>query len=104
MQYACDQCDYKDTKEESLNDHKHSQHEIRNYQSKQCDYKAVTRSGLNDHEKSIHNKQPEVTQEARNTIKKPKYISKRIPCSICAKKFNKKETFEAHMKKYHGKK
>ena len=32
---------------------------------------------------------------------KPKYVSKRIQCEKCEKKFNKNETFKTHMKKVH---
>ena len=33
-----------------------------------------------------------------------KYVSKRIKCDNCEKKFNKTETFEKHMKQVHGSK
>ena len=107
LQYMCDQCDYKDTKEDSLNDHKQTQHKSSNHQCNQCDYNATTRSSLDDHKKSIHEKQPEVIEvilDTRKEIKKQKYVSKRIHCDVCDKKFNKKETFETHTRKYHSEK
>ena len=55
----------------------------------QCDYKDETEGGLKKHKESIHEK-------------KPKYVSKRIQCNKCDKKFNKKETFKTHMKKIHN--
>ena len=35
------------------------------------------------------------------SIQRKKYTSKRIKCDICDKRFNKRETFQKHMKQIH---
>ena len=40
-------------------------------------------------------------QEENLIPKKVKYVHKRIQCENCNKKFNKIDTFRAHMQKYH---
>ena len=44
----------------------------------------------------------ELSEKAcESAIKVKERVSKRIPCEKCDKKFNKKETFNAHMMKIH---
>ena len=59
------------------------------HQCNQCDYKDETKGGLTKHKESIHDN-------------KSKYVSKRIQCENCEKKFNKRETFKIHMEKFHS--
>ena len=38
----------------------------------------------------------------KNTLSKTTQKSKRLSCTFCEQKFNKKETYEKHMMKAHG--
>ena len=91
VRYPCDQCNYVATTKGSLSEHTQSYHETPKFNCNQCDYMASTKTNLNKHKEDIH----EVKE-------KVKYVSKRIKCEKCEKKFNKKETFMAHMNKFHG--
>ena len=54
-------------------------------------------------EKNILKKEKESTHGkiSEKSIHGKKYVSKRIQCENCDKKFNKTETFRAHMNKHH---
>ena len=84
--YKCDQCEHIATTKGSLEMHKGTHHI---HQCNQCDYKDETKGGLTKHKESIHDN-------------KSKYVSKRIQCENCEKKFNKRETFKIHMEKFHS--
>ena len=43
----------------------------------------------------------EVTKEIKGVKETRKYVSKRITCDKCDKRFNKQETYIKHMKKFH---
>ena len=44
-----------------------------------------------------------MSESNENFQKKKKYVPKRIQCAKCQKKFNKKETYETHVKTQHKK-
>ena len=76
------------------------------YQCNQCDYKDASQGNVNKHTKSIHDPQENMIEKNmiesnENLQKKKKYVPKRIQCAKCQKKFNKKETYETHVKKQH---
>ena len=56
---------------------------------------------LNRHKEMNHNSIKFNGDKAKSTIKKQKYISKRIKCEHCDKQFNKRETFDKHFMKIH---
>lgn len=89
--YPCDQCNYAATTKCSLNEHTQSYHEAANFTCNQCDYTASIKTNLNKHKEDSHEEK-----------EKGKYVSKRIICDKCDKKFNKKETFRVHMNKFHA--
>ena len=89
IRYSCDQCEDKATTKEALIEHKKRHHDNNIFDCNQCDYTAETKGDLKKHTELIHDK-------------KNKYVTKRIQCQYCEKKFNKKETFKTHMKKFHN--
>ena len=60
------------------------------YDCDECDYKATTKESIKTHIQSFH-----------KGNQKKIYVSKRIKCNLCDKKFNKKETYYKHMKVDH---
>ena len=57
-----------------------------------------------EHISDSHEEVPSEKKEESNAEKivpRAKYISKRFQCQFCVKRFNKKETFITHMKKFH---
>ena len=64
------------------------------FSCEQCEFTSGSVTLIERH-KNIEHKTP-ISQ--RNT-----YRSKRLNCEHCEQKFNKKETFNRHMKKFHGK-
>ena len=52
--FACEQCSYKATKQDHLNQHIKSIHEGVKYPCDQCNHKATTPSDLRKHVKSVH--------------------------------------------------
>ena len=76
-------------------------------QCDQCEYKTASKAMLR-----MHNRKEHIEQEGEKEIevnvvqnmtkeKTKKYISKRIKCEICDKKFNKETTYQKHMKSDH---
>ena len=59
------------------------------YACDQCSFKATSEIVLKTHKIMHHERKVE------------KKVSKRINCDYCEKRFNKKETFNQHMKKDH---
>ena len=59
-----------------------------------CEFKSASEALLRRHDKSHH-------KETKATSSKKVYTSKRLKCNMCAKKFNKLETFDKHMKTFH---
>ena len=99
--YSCNQCDFKAKIKENLKKRQSTVHEKRMYQCNQCDYKDASQGNVNKHTKSIHDPQENMIESNENLQKKKKYVPKRIQCSKCEKKFNKKETHETHVKTQH---
>ena len=77
IDYSCDQCEYMARTKGSLASHKQSVHKTLSYKCNQCDHKEKTEENLTKHQESVHEKKG-----------KPKYVSKRIQCDKCEKKFN----------------
>ena len=107
IQFHCDQCNYKAATKSNLIVHEKTVHEKMKFHCYQCNYTATTKTNLIEHVESNHNHKNMVNIEADNktdktdtTVKKT-YISKRIKCKICVKKFNKEETYLKHMKQDH---
>ena len=84
-----------------------SSHNEREYICNQCDNKEDNKEDYEKHMK-VHKTQKENETENNdvksqsNKVNKPKYVSKRIKCNMCDKKFNKKDTFQKHVMKIHG--
>ena len=97
-------CDFKAANKASLNSHVHSTHES-THDCNVCDFKATDKVSLERHIQSTHEDDITSTQNmisdarARREIKSK---SKRINCDKCQMRFNKEQTFQAHMKKVHG--
>ena len=91
MVHNCDKCNKRFTDDAGLKQHKESSHEEKQYKGDQCERKATTKTKVDTHTKTVH------TDKMNN---KSQYVSKRIKCEICQRKFNKKETFENHKKQY----
>ena len=85
---SCDQCEYNAATKGALIEHKKIHHTNNTFHCNQCDHMSETKDGLQKHTEFIPDKK--------------KYVTKRIQCQKCEKKFNKKETFNTHMKKYHN--
>ena len=104
ISYECNMCDHKTVSKTNLKMHMERTHEESQHPCRQCDHKATTNTKLKDHIKSIHEMQTKDRYE--NTTKKikttSKYISKRIQCTKCDKRFNKPETFKKHTEMQHG--
>ena len=115
----CDQCDYKSASKTLVMRHQKAAHFASDYSFDQCEYMARTKGSLASHKQTVHNtisfkcnqcdhkEKTEVNikkhQESAHEKKgKSKYVSKRIQCEKCEKKFNKSETFKTHMKKVHN--
>ena len=79
-EFACEQCDYKATSKTLLKTHTDRDHE---FTCEKCDYKSSTKIQLKSHSDTAHK-------------------NKRIACDYCERKFNKKETYEKHMKQDHA--
>ena len=115
--FSCNQCEYKSKEESELKTHIEQNHDNAEWQistqefiedsrtrrnlpnaekekmlnCKDCDWTTGSTTLLNRHIKSCH----EGNQESK------KYISKRIKCQQCEKKFNKEETYTRHMVSAH---
>ena len=84
-----DQCAKSNGKAETLKQHNNTVQEKAQYTCDQCDFNEISKTSVSEHVESVHN----------DTKKdKTQYVSKRIKCEECGKKFNKKETFEKHRK------
>ena len=88
--FTCDQCEYQAMSKTHLNRHIESVHKQPQPQHKcsKCDYKSPSKAVMIQHNEIIHKKQH--------------CVSKRIRCGNCEKKFNKRETYEKHMRLIHG--
>ena len=102
IQFHCAQCNYKAATKSNLIGHEKTVHEIAKFYCYQCNYTATTKTNLTEHVESNHKNMMnrEVVNNTDITTKNT-YISKRIKCKICVKKFNKEETYLKHMKQDH---
>ena len=123
--YSCNQCEYKAALEESLKTHIESVHENetvedvcstqnmiedararkggqKTQQCDQCEYKTSSKAMLSRHKRNeyveLENEtEVKVVQNIASEIQKTKkYVSKRIKCYACDKKFNKESTYLKH--------
>ena len=69
------------------------------FKCEQYDYSSSSKTLLKRHINTIHVQSKNMLKDKEN---KSGTSSKRIHCTYCDKKFNKKETFEKHMKTFHG--
>ena len=106
----CNKCEYKANTKENLHKHIAECHEESEIKCNQCDHKAITKQDLNKHidlthiDNNINNNENDNDDEKipSKNRRSQKYISKRIKCQKCDKKFNKKETYQKHVNKIHG--
>ena len=103
--YQCNQCEHKAKSTASLIMHKETIHENQGIYCDQCDHKAATENDLHRHTKLSHEenliKCPQVETNSHRSKAKSKYVSKRIQCPKCDKRFNKNDTFMKHQEKYY---
>ena len=69
-------------------------HQSNKFPCDQCTYIAQNNPDLKLHVDKQHMNNKDLPPRTQKT--------KRISCNICEQKFNKKETYEKHMKKVHG--
>ena len=124
-EFHCEKCEYKSSSKTLLNNHKTYQHknekEISHIEDKTstrdqienetetkirkrftcevCTFKSTNENSLKMHINTNHAQENKI--RASKTDNKRK--STRIQCEMCDNKFNKKETFEKHMKIVHQK-
>ena len=86
-----------------LNQHKESSHEGNKSTCDQREYQAASTTNLEQHINREHQKiSGNAKNEARSQTTKKPYMSRRLQCDGCDKKFNKEETYKKHMKQVHG--
>ena len=76
------------------------QQNIKLFNCEKCEYKSGSETLMKRHNEVTHDQQTGIS----NKIERKAYISKRLKCSLCDKKFNKKATYESHVKRIHGEK
>ena len=82
-----------------------SLHEGSIYASTVCENTAIEKTNRYTQEVNIHENENDITstQNMINDARERRKIkSKRIHCDECQMRFNKDQTFKAHMKKVHG--
>ena len=74
------------------------QQNIKLFNCEKCEYKSGSETLMKRHNEVTHDQQTGIS----NKIERKAYISKRLKFSLCDKKFNKKATYESHVKRIHG--
>ena len=101
---TCNQCNYRTMATTDLQLHISTTHQEALLTCNQCNYRTTTQYSLEKHKETSHenHKNREEYANKQEINKKSNYVSKRIQCQKCSKKFNKKETFRTHIQTHHG--
>ena len=127
--FNCDQCDFETSSKTLLKRHQKSDHEQnlsehidkvtveriirKRFKCNVCDFASTSNSTMEAHVKTIHkhkcdqcgantdSKKCLNCQDKNIHVRHQQAKSKRINCNMCNKRFNKQDTYNAHMKKLH---
>ena len=108
--YSCDQCDYKSSRNDHLNEHIKTKHEGKRYPCSQCDYQATQTTRLKQHVQSVHEGKrylcSQCDYQATQTTHLKQHVQSvhegmKYPCNECCNEYSYKGELAKHISRKH---